>query len=464
MKFFQSIRWQLQVWHGLLLGIVLAGFGFTGLQFLRDNQLRRIGQELEQRISPIADAMRREGWDPDHPPQSRPESPPEFDLHLFDGNPGSAFYFVVWLPDGREIARSASAPADVPCPERISRPRDLRLRGKFLEFFHFKSPDACCILVGRDVNGELAGVRHYAWLFFGAGGTVFLLGLAGGWWISNQTLRPIANISSTAAKIAGGDLSKRIPTGGPGSELGDLVGVLNETFSRLQASFARQAQFTADASHELRTPVSVVLTQTQTALARERPAAEYRESLEACQRAALRMRRLTESLLTLARLDSGDTAITYRPCAFDRVTTEAVELLRPFASEKHVTLSLDLAPVTCEGNAEQFGQIVTNLVSNAISYNRPGGSVHVRVASEANETVLSVCDTGQGIAPEDLPHIFERFYRSDKARPGSTGNIGLGLSIAKALVEAHQGTLQAKSELGKGSTFTARWPLTGRSP
>jgi signal transduction histidine kinase len=203
----------------------------------------------------------------------------------------------------------------------------------------------------------------------------------------------------------------------------------------------------------------VVLTQTQSALARERPAGEYRESLAACQRAAQRMRRLTDSLLTLARLDSGEAATTRSPCQMDQIAHDAAELLRPLAQEQGITLETELAPAPCAGNAEQLGQVVTNLVSNAIAYNRPGGSVKVKVASEAGAAILSVCDTGQGIGPEDLPHIFERFYRADKARSSAAGRTGLGLAITKAIVEAHSGTMAVATELGKGSTFTVRLPV-----
>ena len=134
---------------------------------------------------------------------------------------------------------------------------------------------------------------------------MLLLGLAGGWWVATRAIRPIEAISATAVKIAGGDLSQRINAADTESELGRLAGVLNSTFARLEAAFAQQARFTSDASHELRTPVSVILSQTQTALSRERTSSEYREALEACQRAARRMRKLTESLLELARLDAG---------------------------------------------------------------------------------------------------------------------------------------------------------------
>lgn len=507
MKFLKSIRWQLQLWHSLLLALVLAGFGFTALQLQWANQLRRIDQEMEQRISVVSGVVRRGNpgrppqdrrppavrqdfgnlppappeerllereLDPlhDRPPQARPRPgerqgfgepplhPPEVhlserDATLFEGPLGRAFYYVVWLPGGRELSRSASAPPDVPRPERVDGTRDSRLRGTVRECFHFTGPGEC-ILVGRDIREELAGMQRSAWLLVGEGCAVFLLGLGGGWWITTRALRPIADISATAARISAGDLSQRIHTAHTSSELGGLVSVLNETFSRLQSSFARQAQFTADASHELRTPVSVVLTQTQTALARERPAAEYRESLEACQRAAQRMRRLTESLLTLARLDSGEGTNIHGPCNLDRIASEAVELLSPLAREQEVTLHLELVPVCCLGNAEQLTQVITNLVGNAIHHNCFGGSVQVKVAAESDAAVVSVSDTGHGIAPDDLPHIFERFYRADKARSSASGRTGLGLAITKAIVEAHGGTIQVISELDKGSTFTVR--------
>jgi heavy metal sensor kinase len=333
------------------------------------------------------------------------------------------------------------------------------LRGSLREYVRFMAPGES-ILVGRDIRDEMAAIRRFVWMLGAAGGAVLLFGWSGGWCVSGRALRPLAEISATAAKIATGDLTQRIQTADTSSELGAPARVLNDTFARLQASFSRQAQFTADASHELCTPVAVVLTQTQTALARERPAAENRDSLAACQRAAQRMRRLTESLLVLARLDSGEAAATRAPCDLSHIANDAIELLRSLAAAQQVSLDAELTPTGCSGNAEQLAQIVTNLVSNAIFYNRPGGNVRVAVTADSSSAVLTVCDTGQGIAPEDLPHIFERFYRADPARSGVAGRSGLGLAITQAIVEAHGGTLNVASELGKGSTFTVRLAMT----
>ena len=316
------------------------------------------------------------------------------------------------------------------------------------------------MLVGCNIGQDLAGIRRFAWLLAGTGGVVFVLGLAVGGWISASALRPIQQISVAAAKIASGDLAERIHTADTRSELGRLACDLNDTFARLETSFLRQAQFTADASHELRTPVTVVLTQTQSALTRERSPAEYRECLAACQRAAQRMRRLIEGLLMLARLDGGKAAAAIEPCALDRIANEAADTLRSLAEQQSVRLDVELAPVQCMGNPDQLAQVAFNLIGNAIQYNRPGGSVRVAVGGEGNSAMLGVCDTGQGIAPDDLPHIFERFYRADKSRSGPQGHSGLGLAIVKAIVEAHAGTIEATSKVGEGSVFVVRLKRT----
>jgi len=481
MKCFHSIRWRLQLWHGLLLVFVLMGFGFTAWQLQRANQLNRVDHDLEQRMGIVAGMMRPETSPPPDRPRPRgfpPANRPPFgnpfpepanlrlparEASLFEGIPGQEFYYIIWLPNDQPGVLSTSAPSDAPRPERIPGPPAFRSRGTLRECFQTTASREC-LLVGRDIRSELADIRRFAWLLGGAGSAVLLLGLAGGWWVSTRALHPIADISATAARIATGDLTQRIPITETDSELGQLALDLNNTFARLQASFARQAQFTADASHELRTPVAVILTQTQTALARERPAAEYRESLAACQRAAQRMRGLIECLLTLARLDSAEVPATLESCDLDIMVGEAVELVRPLANEQNVRLELELSKAHCRGNAGQLAQVASNLLTNAIHYNRPGGSVRVSVLCEPDAAVFCVRDTGMGIPLADLPHIFERFYRVDKARSGAQGHSGLGLAITQAIVQAHGGSIEVASEPGQGSTFKVRLPTGSMSP
>jgi len=286
-----------------------------------------------------------------------------------------------------------------------------------------------------------------------------LVGLAGGWWLATRAIRPIEDISATATKIAAGDLSQRISATGRENELSRLAGVLNSTFARLEAAFAHQARFTSDASHELRTPVSVILTQTQGALARERSVAEYREALEACQRAAQRMRKLTESLLELSRLDAGQAPFKHESFDLARVATECVELVRPLAEQREIRLACELRPASCLGDAERIAQVVTNLLTNAIHFNRPRGEVRIATGPENGTAWLTVKDTGEGIPAEDLPHIFERFYRADKSRSGTQGRTGLGLAISKAIADTHGGSIEVSSQPGAGSVFTLKLPL-----
>jgi two-component system OmpR family sensor kinase len=417
----KSIRWRLQLWYGLILLVVLAGFGFTADRLERSRQLRQIDRELHQRISTLATALRpppREpgqhgprglgagapgigpaprpprGGEPDREregprergPRERPggregslarapedillpappDGGPDFgprrpamlrweirdprevrlrpeDAALFDRDEVSPFYYVIWGRDGRVLTHSPSAPLPITRPDR----RDpdafsmARSRGDYREAFVFGGPGDC-ILVGRSMaQDRMEMARRTLWLS-ATGVGVLLLGLAGGWWLASRAIRPVEVISETAARISGGDLSQRISLAETESELGRLAGVLNSTFARLEAAFAQQSQFTSDAAHELRTPVTVLLTQTQMALARDRSTAEYRETLEACQRAAQRMRRLIESLLALVRLDGGQESLQRTHLNLADVVRDAVDLVQPLAAQRSITLHSEL--------------------------------------------------------------------------------------------------------------------------
>ena len=290
------------------------------------------------------------------------------------------------------------------------------------------------------------------------------LGLGGGWWLATRAIRPVEDISAAASRISAGNLSERIATTDPRNELGRLAGVLNSTFARLETAFTQQKQFTADASHELRTPIAVLISEAQTTLARERTNAEYKETIEANLAAAQQMRRLTESLLTLARLEAGHACLPRGRFDLGQKARECVELLPPLAARRRIQLHCDLPATACHGDAEQLGQVMTNLLTNAIHYNRDGGEVRVVTPIESGAAIVEVRDTGLGISAEDLPHIFERFYRADKSRSHAEGRSGLGLAISQAIVDAHRGSIAVESELGAGTTFTVRLPTEPNLP
>ncbi len=500
-----SLRWRLQVWHGLLLLIVLVTFGCTAYYLVLDNRLRRVDQELQRRALPLAGMFGRFGGpgsaserppgkfmilrdhvEPGVPGSGEPRpsesrrsnSPPGFGfgpeggrgifslefrppdmLSPFEDAVANGYYIVAWSRAGEELRRSTNAPTELPAPELDTAPDSTlaRTRGEFREFA-LRTRSGSLVLVGHDIAPDLAELRRLAWLLSLAGGGVLLLGLAGGWWLASRAIQPIEDISQTAVKIAGGSLAERIRVADPGNELGRLAGVLNSTFARLEAAFAQQKQFTADAAHELRTPLAVLISEAQTALTRERTPAEYREAVQECLAVAQQMRRLTESLLDLSRFDSGHEPMEQKPVDLAALANDSLALVRPLAEQRGVMLACDTEPATCFGDAQRLGQIATNLLTNAICYNRPGGEVRVRTAATASHVLLEVHDTGQGIAAEDLPHLFERFYRADKARSRNDGHAGLGLAICKAIVDAHGGTIAVTSQPGVGSTFSVRLP------
>jgi signal transduction histidine kinase len=169
------------------------------------------------------------------------------------------------------------------------------------------------------------------------------------------------------------------------------------------------------------------------------------------------MRKLIESLLALARFDAGQEVLKRSPFDFSKTISDGAELVQPLADERGVKILIEAKPIEITGDSERLAQVVTNLLTNAIQYNRPDGEVRVKLVAENGLAVLEIFNTGQGIAPADLPRVFERFYRADASRTGA-GNSGLGLSICKAIVEAHGGTVEAVSEQNSGTTFTVRLP------
>jgi two-component system OmpR family sensor kinase len=487
---FKSIRWSLQIWYGVILIVILAGFGFTAYEFERARAFQDIEHESQRRMVALLSGLGHSGPGngppedqpdfqnrPEHPNRPPPpedadapegERPPpprgEFklaprDLGLFgNGEPG-AFFYIVWRRDGREMGSSPNAPKDIRRPPSVigSMSGGFHIANGRAEAFSY-TPLGECLLTGRSLAPDLAGLRRFAWSLTGIGAIVMLCGLAGGWLLAGRVIRPIEDISAAALKISGGDLSRRIDVENTEDELGRLADVLNSTFARLETAFAQQGQFTADAAHELRTPVSVILTQTQTALKHERSAADYRETIEACQRSAQRMRRLLESLLELARLDAGQEPMKRLRFDLARTVSEGVELVRPLAAERGIKIESELPALEFVGDSERLAQVIANLLANAIHYNRENGQVRVTLQRQNNAAVVTVSDTGLGIAAADLPHIFNRFYRGDKARSNAAGRTGLGLAISQAIVTAHGGVVEVSSQPGSGAKFTVRLP------
>jgi len=443
---FGSIRTILLGWYALILLLTIGVFGGV----LYASQRRAILGEVDERIrnhsAAIAAATEVDPLDGVEIELS------EDYLGLFRREGPAHPYFAVWRPGGEFVFASREGLA-IPFPERAGF-RDRQQRREIA----IESSLGLLILVGQHTGERREDLREFLGLLIGSGLAVMGLALLGGWFLSGRVLAPIRRISRTASEISGSNLSGRIDVGRTESELGRLAITLNEAFERLQEAFERQSRFTADASHELRTPVSIILTSAEQTLERDRDPAEYRESLEAVLRAARRMKGIVDGLLTLSRADSGALTMGHDGVELAELVEESLGLFAPMAKERGVTLSWSGPKLLVSGDRVALQEVFANLVSNGIRYNRPGGSVSVSLEEDGDRILAAVTDTGIGIPAEHLPHLFERFYRVDEARSREAGGNGLGLAISKWIVESHGGSIAVGGRVGEGTTFTVVLP------
>jgi two-component system, OmpR family, sensor kinase len=509
----RSLRWQLLIWNALILLLVEIGFGAALYFKIRQAGYDEIDAELIAAARTIDGALRAlarpiltgeveppppgpppefdflDPDDPDRPPpprrpggdrrpndDRRPPVPPRQNVRQLLSLPKpfldrlgagpSAPFMIAWAANGNVI-QSFGLPDDVsktlgePLPPKA----DFRVAqvGPYRQVL-IRGPQGTHVLVGRSTIDELAKLDALRWQILMIGTIIFIVGLAGSWWLARRIVRPIAAMSATAASISANNLSSRIDVDDIDRELTTLGQVLNGMLERLESSFEQQTNFSANASHELRTPLTVIMTNAELALSRSRTPEEYREALEVCLRASQRMKLLVDDLLVLARADAGKLELTLKPLDLTQLSQETIALLTPIARERQIEISLVGKPVLVSGDADRLGQLLTNLISNAITYNRPQGKLHIKVATVADRAVLTIQDTGIGIPPADLPHVFDRFYRVDKARSRNNGGSGLGLAICKMIVDAHGGEVHIASTVGQGTIVEVRLPAAHSSP
>jgi heavy metal sensor kinase len=276
----------------------------------------------------------------------------------------------------------------------------------------------------------------------------------GGAFLTGRALRPVREIAETAARLGASDLSERLPVAGC-DEFSKLSSSMNAMLARLEEAFDRQRRFTADASHELRTPLSIIQANTSQALEHPWPEERYREFLAAIDTAAGRQSRIVEELLFLARVDAGALARDVGPVCLIEALEEAAEAVsrpdRPCIRLEPIDPALMVS-----GSGSELTRLFTNLLQNAVRHTPPEGTVTVSAIADALSVTVTVTDTGEGIAPEHLPRLGERFYRVDAARSAATGGAGLGLAICRSITEAHGGRMTIESQLGEGATVRIR--------
>jgi heavy metal sensor kinase len=289
---------------------------------------------------------------------------------------------------------------------------------------------------------------------------VLVLGSIGGWFLARRSLSPITHIIEKTRRITSSNLGERLRPRGTGDELDYLILTLNEMISRLENSFKRISQFTADASHELRTPISAMRGEAELVLSRPRPVEEYRRVLADYIDKLDFLTRMINDLILLSTFDSDKAALEMAPIKLNELLVNLWDLFGVLAEQKGAEFTLgEIEEADVLGDRTRLQQLFTNLIDNAIKFTPSGGRVQISLRKDGQFARASIRDTGIGIPKEELAHIFERFYRVDKSRVRTTGGTGLGLSICRWIAEAHHGRIEVESEVGKGSDVIVSLPL-----
>jgi heavy metal sensor kinase len=308
----------------------------------------------------------------------------------------------------------------------------------------------------KQIDQALAGLVHTLII---AVPLTLALAAGGGIFLARRALKPVDKIAQTAQEIEESDLSRRINVNTK-DELGRLAATLNAMIGRLEKAFQRQKQFTSDASHELRTPLAVIEAESTLALQKERPPSDYRQSLETISQESRQMSFLIDQLLALARADAGKEQWNFTEVNLGKLIVNLSTDVEVLCQEKGVSFQLgQTQDLVVKGDEARLRELFMNLLDNAIRYTPAPGTVSVSLRREGQMAVVAITDTGVGIPAEDIPFIFERFYRVDKSRSRADGGSGLGLAICQHIAEVHGGKIEVESQVGTGSTFSVRLPL-----
>jgi len=313
------------------------------------------------------------------------------------------------------------------------------------------------VAIGRPLADNERILSEYGWIYVGVIPAALVVGSLLGWFMAGKALSPVLEIARTAGSISGSNLSLRIPTRHAGDELDYLILTFNRMIERLESSFQQIRQFSTDASHELRTPITAIRGQLEVALFTAKTPEQYREAILNALQDIERLSQLVRALLLLSQAESGQVTLQRNRLNLSKVLTDLVDQFQIPAEATHIRLTAEVEPdVEAEVDRVQIERMVNNLLSNALKFTPPEGEVRVGLRRLTDRVELTVEDTGRGIPPESLPHIFDRFYRvpgSSMAASPEQG-LGLGLSFVAWIVKAHKGKIKVDSTPGKGARFT----------
>lgn len=412
-----SIRFRLTVWYAAILTAGLALFGCLIWLSLRHRLFEETDEDLAGRASRFEQYFRAQGAEPTELNEFCQALPAHSYIEVH-GTKGFTFRFASGANNLRMLHRRFAVNAET---------------------------------FDLDVGTSITGVQHtldlLRLLLLSLSPLVIVIACAGGAWLSGRALKPVKDITAAALNVSIENLSRRLPVPETGDELADLTEVLNTMLARLESAVKTLSQFVADASHEFRTPLAVIRTTAELALRRARAPEAYRDSLQEISVEAERMTVLVEDLLTLARSDAGVADMPLSPLDLSDVLHGVIAEMRNLADFRRIRVTANLDKLLISGNRPALHRAFLVILDNALKYSAEDTEVMVSMGDSSVE----IRDFGAGISPEDLPHIFQRFYQADRAR--SQGGYGLGLSLAESIVKAHGGSIEVSSILGQGSSF-----------
>ncbi len=464
-----SVRGRLTLWYVSALALILVLFGIAVYVIFSRALHRRVDHALHATIEISITSLNhdtQEGQSPQSAAQSTAAelSHPQQAMMIFDDrgqllatHPGEEDLHIE-LPD-----RATIPEADVllyTVANQANRKENHRIAVRRVTIPPAGTP--YIILASQPlepVEDELESLREI--LYFAAPIVLLLAGF-GGWFLARQGLAPVMAMARSAREIGAGSLDSQLPVANPRDELGQLATTFNELLGRLDKAFGEQRRFMADASHELRNPLSVISTAAGVTLKKEHRAEdEYREALQIVAEQTRRLSRIVNDMFMLARADSGRYPLRKRTLYLNDLLDEVARAGAVLASNKNASIELtNMQDAVFHGDEDLLRQMLLNLVDNAVKFTPSEGLVRLSLERRADDYLLSVADTGAGIPAEARSHIFERFYRADRTRTRSEdGGAGLGLAIARWIARAHEGDIELTDSGNVGSLFTVRLPV-----
>jgi heavy metal sensor kinase len=459
-----SIGMRLTLWYVAIFALGELIFGVSMWLVLRHNLYDLVDDDVESQVEDLKNMLAEQ------PRDASPAKLREAMAAIYDHEHRGDF-LEVYDENGEPIYRSKFLLTHEPMRPQPDRGPRLIFRTERVDGAYFRFTSAQLNVNGRfytikigataaDAVETLQLFRSYVVVF---ALLLLLVSAAVGSWMSHKALAPVDALVRTARDISGTSLHRRLQTLKTGDELQRLTDTLNEMLGRIESAFQRITKFTADASHELRTPVSLIRTEAELALRRSRSDAEYKESLRQILQEAERTTQLIEQLLQLARSDSGRESLTLQTVDLPEILRAVTASWQPVAASRDMRFAAEICDlgISVMGDHALLRRLADILLDNAFKYTPPPGSVRLALDIQDETAVMTVQDSGVGIAAEDQEKIFKRFYRVDKARSREQGGVGLGLAIAEWIVLQHRGTISVESRLGEGATFCVKLPLIG---